>query len=392
MSLLSGSTGLSVFRVGGISTPEEILAGLICNPFAELSGARARDELSVGFVDYFDMTETCFDSVEKIRIDDAVVFAVRIDTKKIPAKVMQIELAEAHEDFLSRNTGLKFVPKAEREAIRDQVKGRLLEKVLPTPKLIHVVWRIADNELLVDTVTKSTLEWVAKLLHDSFPTLELSLVTPIDRAMLINPRALEMNKAQTASILEKVEANAFYWREFLAWILWRTYNTDSRYAVHATGPLLYNQPFTAFADKKIVLSGDISGERKKMTVSGLGSRLPEVQSGLAEGLAVDSMTIILHIDDDTQFSVTVDGQWLAMAGLKVPAIRIERDPNDDPIAERQAAFIDRLGLIGEARQMLDSLLFDYLAMRNGSSGEYTVFLAAFVEWTCGHKEGESRDD
>ena len=48
-------------------------------------------------------------------------------------------------------------------------------------------------------------------------------------------------------------------------------------------------------------------------------------------------------------------------------IKPEHDPNDDPEAEAQAAFLTKLAALEEGEQMLNSLLKSFLELRLSSS-------------------------
>ena len=59
-------------------------------------------------------------------------------------------------------------------------------------------------------------------------------------------------------------------------------------------------------------------------------------------------------------------------------VRPESDPNDDPLAEAEAAFLTKLGIMEEGEQMFNSLLKSFLELRLGDG--WKLEAAAIDDW------------
>jgi hypothetical protein len=360
-SILSGSISLTRFKITGELDDSAILFGLQSNLHVDITN-RA-EELSTGFTNFFDLTDVKFDTIEKVKIDNYIVVGIRQDRRKIPAAFFGIEVNKAYEVYLSNNTHMKFVPKAEKEAIRDIVRTRILPGIPPAPSFCQLVWDTVNGDVFVNSQSRAVLDTVVGLFHQAFPGLRLSLETPFKRVCSFVPMA-EHTNAQTDSVLEDLEANSGYFSDMLGWLLYRTLNTDCNYniSVLTHGPSLGVQQFSAYVDNRIVLAGNGTEGMQKVVVSGAQDQFQEAKAALRQGKQIVEAGVGIGAWEEIT-TMTLGAERMMLKSAKVITPAPDCDPNDDPQVERIAQFVVRMGAIAEAQQMLDSLMIEFMALR-----------------------------
>ncbi len=114
------------------------------------------EERAWGWVCFEDMLDTDWHSAPPEKAD-YFAFALRLDTRRIPAAVLKKHLQMAlHEEHSRMETqGKKFVSRERRTELRDQVRLRLMQRFLPIPAVFDVVWSPENNMVyLASTQTK----------------------------------------------------------------------------------------------------------------------------------------------------------------------------------------------------------------------------------------------
>ena len=260
-----------------------------------------------------------------------------------------------------------------------------MARTLPAPSFYDVVWDTDTQLLRFCSLGQSVIDTFQGLFHQTFPGLRLSLVHPLSRAGQILPEPLrgaleEANQAQTDSLLEQIEANRWLGNDFLRWLFYCTLNSDSGYAVACPGPLLDQQPFTAYIDNRLVLLGGGQEGVQKIVVAGPQDQYREVIAALEQGKQIEEATIFFHQQDEEDgWKLTLKGDRFQFGSFKTPLIRTDDDPDDDPIAEVQAAFLSKLGSLAEGEQMFNSLLLSFLQLRL-SKPEWAQTEASMRAW------------
>ena len=370
MGFLSPSSSICYFQVTGTLDQQAKFTDLPQKLAAEgfRSIERSADELSVGWVEATDYDSSSFISPTQCWRDQNFCFTLRQDKRRVPAALLKREISQLCDKFLAENPGLKFVPKAEKEQIRDRARSQLLVRTLPAPSFYDVVWDTERQLLRFCSLGRNMIDTFQGLFHQTFPGLRLQLRHPMARAVGVTPEPLQerlkqADRALTDSILEQLEANRWLGFDFLQWLLYRTLNSDSRYQVTTPGPLLERQPFTAFLDDRLVLLGGGQEGRQKIVVAGPQDHYLEVRSALCQGKQIEEATLHLQQDEENSWKLTLKGDSFQFGGYRTPMIRTENDPEDDRQAELEAAFFTKLGAVEEGEQMFDSLLRDFLELR-----------------------------
>ncbi len=333
---------------------------------------KTADELSTGWVQLDDYDSHDFTSSTRCWRDDYLCFTLRQDRRRIPAALLKRQIAHLSEEFLASQPTLNFIPKGEKENIRDQARSLLLARTLPAPSFADVVWNTETQLLRFCSLGQSTIDSFQGLFHQTFPGLRLQLFHPLARAIEITPEAQRpalqrANRAQSENALEIIEANRWLGNDFLLWLFYRTLNSDSRYQIMTTGTLLAEQPFTAFLDNRLVLVGGGNEGIQKIVVAGPQDHYREVKAALRAGKLLEEATIHLQRDEDDGWKLTLKGEKFQFGSYRTPMIRPENDPDSDPFAEAEAAFFTKLAALEEGEQMFDSLLKCFLQLRLGDN-------------------------
>lgn len=332
---------------------------------------QSAEELATGWVELLDNDKSEFSSPDCWR-EQILCFALRQDRRRVPAAILKRQITRLCDEFLSSSPTLKFVPKIEKERIRDQARGLLLGRTLPTPTVTHVIWDTQRQLLRFCSLGQKTVDAFQGLFHQTFPGLRLQLIHPLERARRVLPtqdldRLEQENQARTDSLLEQIEANRWLGFDFLLWLLYRTLNSDSRYQISTPGPLGDQQPFTAFLDNRLVLIGGGHEGLQKIVVAGPQDQYLEVKAALQQGKQIEEAIIHLQLDEDQAWKLTLKGDRFQFGSYSTPMIRPQADPDDDPQAEAEAAFYTKLGSVEEGEQMFDSLLKQFLQQRLGAT-------------------------
>lgn len=167
MGLLSATTSLTRYKVDGkLEDPilDTIAAGLKNNTISDIDDNPS--EQAIGWAGFQDPFNPNFDG-SSFMIGTYIVFALRVDKKSVPTKMVQkhyaIEsakrLKELGRDFLSAN---------EKRMVKDHVINLLNLKMPSTPNVYDVVWLYEMGDLWFFSNLKSANEALETLFIKSF--------------------------------------------------------------------------------------------------------------------------------------------------------------------------------------------------------------------------------
>lgn len=388
MGFLAPSASICHFQVTGPFTQQDIHTHIQQRLAAEgfRSIEHSADELATGWVHLDDYESSDFTTPQSCWRDRQICFTLRQDRRRIPAALFKRQVAQLCEQFLAEKPTLNRVPKGELEQIRDRARSQLMARTLPTPACIDVAWDSERQLLRLCSLSQKVVDCFQGLFHQTFPELRLQLIHPLARAARVIPETLQerlqqLNQAQTDSALEQIEANRWLGSDFLQWLLYRTLNSDSRYLVGTAGPLLDQQPFTAYLDNRLVLVGGGQEGVQKVVVAGPQDHYSEVCAALRQGKQIEEATLHLRLGEEEGWKLTLKGERFQFGSYRTPIVKPDSDPSDDPQAEAEAAFFTKLGAVEEGEQLFDSLLRAFLEIRlgdgwNTESGVINVWLSS----------------
>ncbi len=385
MGFLSPSSGVCYFQVSG-TLDKDNKRTTLPEKLAEegfQSIENSAEELATGWVELGGYDHSDFADPGSCWRDHLLCFTLRQDRRRVPSALLKRQISILSDQFLAEKQDLNFVPKAEKEQIRDLARSMLLVKTLPTPSFYDVVWDTDKQLLRFCSLGQSMIDSFQGLFHQTFPELRLQMLHPLSRSLQVLPEEFheamkQSDQAQTDSLLEQIEANRWLGFDFLQWLLYRTLNSDSRYQVNVDGPLLAKQPFTAFLDNRLVLVGGCHEGLQKIVVAGPQDHYLEVKAALREGKEIEEAIIHLQQDEDQGWKLTLKGDRFQFGSYRTPMIRPESGPNDDPRAEAEAAFYTKLAAVEEGEQMFNSLLRTFLELRLGEN--WNGIKSAILQW------------
>jgi len=167
MTLLSASISITRYTVEGrLKTPvlETVAAGLKKNAVSEIDDQSL--EKAVGWTSFEKPYQPDFSGSTYV-YGTYLVFALRIDKKTIPSKVVKkhfmIESAQRLAD-----SGRQYLSRNEKQTIKDLVIDRLNIKVPATPNVYDIIWNYEDSVLWFFSNLKAANEELETLFLRSF--------------------------------------------------------------------------------------------------------------------------------------------------------------------------------------------------------------------------------
>lgn len=183
MSLLQGTVSLKRYlALGPVPELEDLLEGLAAAAFRPfLDGT---EEVRTGWVDWRNpLIVPC--EREWVMQDRYALFALRMDTRKVPAVLLKAHL-DLRLRALQHEKDLAFVGREARAALQDEVREELLKQVLPVPKVMEVAWDLKGGLVWTTTTSSSAQSALMELFHTSFG-IELQPLAPLLLAGRVAP-------------------------------------------------------------------------------------------------------------------------------------------------------------------------------------------------------------
>lgn len=370
MGILSNTVSICHFRVEGdlpakndlFAWTSERLAG---NGFRSID--HTAEELSTGWVHVDDTRESNFASPSAFWRDHYLVFTLRRDQRKLHAALLKAYQQVEELEYLQANPGLKRVPKAKREEMKETVRLQLLTKTLPIPSTFDAVWDTDTGIVTFAGLSPKNVEVFEAYFKKTFEGLRLVAIHPFSRAegILDETVAEELrkkNQATTEAALDIIKSNQWLGFDFLLWLLYRTMNENSEYRINRPGIIANNDPFIAYLNDRLVLVAGAEDGMQKVTVVGPQDHFREVKSALQHGKQITEATIYIE-KDENMWKVTLKGELFHFASLKCPPVKIEKDALTEEGSEKEAVFYERMYLLEQALQMFDSLYASFLTER-----------------------------
>ena len=182
MSLLASSVSVSRYRVDGkppAPVLENIRSGLTRNVFYDEGPESA--ELTSGWTSFENPFNPDFEG-DSFMFGSYLVFALRLEKKSIPAKVVKKHLAIESARQL-KGTNRQFLTRDEKQAIHDHVIHTLVRRIPATPDIHDLVWNLEESSLWFFTNLKAANEALETLFIKSF-NLQLIRLFPYTSAHL----------------------------------------------------------------------------------------------------------------------------------------------------------------------------------------------------------------
>ncbi len=172
MGLLSSSVSITCYRVDG--TLEEPVMDIVEKKLKQNTIVEIDEDISekaLGWTSLESPYQPKFEG-SSFCIGTYLVFALRIDQKSIPAKVLKKFYMLEMLKMLSES-GRKYLNKTEKQMVKDRVYSILLRRYPATPKIYDLIWNYEGGFLWFFSNQKSANEEFETLFSKTF---QLSLI------------------------------------------------------------------------------------------------------------------------------------------------------------------------------------------------------------------------
>ncbi|HKE00346.1 MAG TPA: recombination-associated protein RdgC [Planctomycetota bacterium] len=139
-----------------------LLKALERDRFRPIDGS-ATDEESVGWITREDPAGARF-RPDSVVTDRGLVFALRIDRKRVPATLLRIQAAA---DLRAAGAG-KPLGRAARKEIVDEAKRKLVARALPNVAIVDCIWDCRGGVLLAFATSDGATDHVARQFRATF--------------------------------------------------------------------------------------------------------------------------------------------------------------------------------------------------------------------------------
>lgn len=393
MSILKKSLNVSRYKVVGLEPEgdfrEFVGKSLQANAFRPIDNTC--EELSIGWVHADNNKNMDFGDQSVFIRDQYVALTMRVDERKVPARVLRAKYEAAVEEYLAQHPGLKKPSKHVRDEIKEAVRQELLKQTIPVPTIIDAVWDTDSGMLMLFNVSKTGRDRFESLFKASFAGFRAVLYHPyaLAEALVASTPLSEClaaaNRASSESVLELIEANTWLGEDFFSWLLYQTANEASEYKVSVLGDFSADDGFVAYVGDRVKMVGASEGVLQKIAFSGPQYRFSEIRTALCEAKRVTE-SVICFEKQESYWQLKLDGQAMTFSGYKTPSVVLEKGDHVDERAEEQAAFYEKMQLLEQGIQLFESLFLEFLSVRLGA--EWSVFGKALVEWAVGEASVE----
>jgi len=308
---------------------------------------------------------------------EALFFAIRIDTNRVPAELKQAYLAIEEEALAAANPSGFISKNQKREAkdsVRRKIESELKEGRFRRSKLIPILWDFATQTLLT-SATNTSAEKLHELFQRSFGlTLEpLTAGTLANRYLVSKGKRRDYEDARPTRFVHGPEGESqwpdYPWtakgdqpkdymgNEFLLW-LW--HEADHHHGTIKTEGKADGAEISLFIDHTLQLDCAY-GQSGKDTLRAVGpTRMPEAADALRTGklprrcglnVEAGGRQVSLHFNPETFFC----------SGVKLPDV----EDADSP----RVVFEERIAMLRDLSQALDALFHTFLSTRAGSGWE-----------------------
>ena len=131
-----------------------------------------------GWTSIHDLTGVDFADFNEWLLNDWVLFALRTDRRKIPAKRFSAVLKRQCSAWAAERE-IGRCPASVRTEIKDRLEDEWIAKVIPTSAHVEIAWALDTNLVYVASHADSVCEQVRKRFHRTFG-LRIVPVSPLD--------------------------------------------------------------------------------------------------------------------------------------------------------------------------------------------------------------------
>lgn len=321
----------------------------------------ASEDVSVGWVTPGDPTGESFD-LDDLAAGSHWRLRFRQDAKRFPASKLAMEVANTER---SRGRGLSA---RERRELKDDLHERLLPGILPRTQFVDVLVHQDQGSAVLLSSSKAAREAFGKLCRDSFGFEPHRLTSGELAAEILTLE--QVGKMQPTRFpgggprqLELAMSADFLGTEFLLWLWWRWETAGGEFHLDGGGTA-----GIAIDDRVEFAAG--ADETSLVLRHGLTTRATEARAALRAG-RVPTRVRMLVAEGAHQWTVTLDGASLVMAGVRLPEDSEECESAEDRTGDRAANW---LGL----HEILAELFSQFVEARTSAWDETSKEIAGWM--------------
>lgn len=305
---------------------------------------------------------------------DALYFALRIDSNKVPGELKKAyQIME--EESLARGNPSGFISRKQKRDVRQIVQSKVEDELrsgrFRRSRLIPILWDLAAGRLYCNASIKAE-EQLHEIFERTFSGLTLQ---PLSAGALglgilesrhkrrdyedFRPTRFvpgpegESQQPEYPWVAKGPQAKDFLGNEFMLW-LWQQSELHGGQIDTGQGPV------TVYFDR--VLDLDCAfGQTGRDVLRGDGvTRMPEALDGLRSGKVPRKAGLVIE-SAGAMYSFTLSAESLACAALKLPAV--------EEAANARVLFEERIAMLRDFGKTLDALYEAFLTVRAGGSWE-----------------------
>ncbi len=404
MPFSSGRVTFCQFAVSGdapTSADETAMSILKEHAFRETE-IGAPDEVEAGFVTGEHILDTQF-NYEKNGYGNVLLFAVRIDTHKVPSDLKQA-YRKINERAAAAGNPSGFASKADKKDAKDEAERTLREDLAAgkfrRSKMIQLLWDLDAQTVYCGATGTTVQEQIAKLFKSAFAVnlKYLSAGTLAGRVLLnqgkgrdyedLRPSAFtpppagatdakdeedfvegprDLDTPMVPWVVKSVDLKDFLGNEFLYWLWWLAETDDGALTIQDKAGRETEVFFAIDKALDMDCAWDAGG---KLTLRGAGpTRLVEASDALKTGKWPRKMGLILS-DGEHQWELTFQSDQWAVSAALLPTIEDAAGPREQ--------IEQRLELARALGQTLDGMYRAFLDAR--TAGSWPTKRTAIRQW------------
>lgn len=306
--------------------------------------------------------------------NDAICFALRIDTNRVPGNLKKAyEIME--EEAVAKTNPSGFISKAQKKAVKEVVREKMEEEMKSgkhrRSKLVPILWDVPEK-MLYCAAGGATQEKLMEIFERSFGlelqplsagSMGLRILEEMEKrreyedlrpTRFVHGPDGENQQPEYAWVAKGPEPKDFIGNEFLVW-LW--HEADAKNGVIKTADA---GEIAVFIDQSLDLDCAY-GQTGKDSIRGTGpSRTPEARDALRVGKVPRKAGLVMEALGQA-FTLTWAGDTLAVGGAKLPEV----EEADTP----RKLFEERVSMLRDLCKALDGLFASFLKVRASSSWE-----------------------
>jgi recombination associated protein RdgC len=171
MGVVSGAMTVARFRVVG-ELPEgwrdhyreRLNEFAFREPVGKAGGGREEVE---GWVQVHNLLDNEFDDFNRWLYNDVILFALRVDKKRLPAKLFRATLEKKCAKWCAEKE-VQRCPASVRQQLKDDLEDEWYARTLPSVSVTEAAWHVNHGWLLVHSLSESVAERYRKRFHRTF--------------------------------------------------------------------------------------------------------------------------------------------------------------------------------------------------------------------------------